>query len=141
LPGFSQADHVGVAPFIRLDAADKKFVREPKVIDVAQVTAFLVVPFAPGRPVKQIRIRMIMHGFGVAEELVAGRCLRQLAHGNVSHIAQHHAAAKLQFHVGRMRFLREHSRGKKISVCAPDVTLSVSLISRENNTAIISFQE
>src|SRR6516162_9921753 len=91
--GFSQADHVGVAPFIRLDAANKKFVREPEVIDVAQVTAFLVVPFAPRRPVEQIRIRMIMHGFGVAEELVAGRCLRQLAHVNVSHIAQHHAAA------------------------------------------------
>src|SRR5262249_15538793 len=43
--GFSQADHVGVAPFIRLDAAGKKFVREPEVIDVARITAFLVVPF------------------------------------------------------------------------------------------------
>jgi hypothetical protein len=40
-----------------------------------------------------------------------------------------------------MRFLRQHRGRKKNLGMRPDVILSVSSISRENTTAIISFQE
>ena len=45
------------------------------------------------------------------------------------------------FRFGAWVFCARMVAAKKISVCAPEVILSVSLISRENTTAIISFQE
>ena len=43
--------------------------------------------------------------------------------------------------LGAWVFCASMVAAKKISVWAPDVILSVSLISRENTTAISSFQE